>query len=103
MDRTNRNCHGFSTRPEIYGTCGPSPEIIPDQVRWIGTLSFLSSAAFFEFLFASTRTVVIPSHLRGFPNRGVPAKLDLAVFVLFKARPPTHLFFRIIDQSIPLL
>jgi len=65
--------------------------------------SSLSSAAFFEFLSAPTRTVVIPSHLRGFPNWGVPAKLDLAVFVLFKARPPTHLFFRIVDQSIPLL
>ena len=67
------------------------------------TLSSLSSAAFFEFLSAPTRTGLIPSHLRGFPNWGVPAKLDLAVFVLFKARPPTHLFFRIIDQSIPLL
>src|SRR2546421_12343 len=66
-------------------------------------LSSLSSAAFFEFLSAPTRTALIPSHLRGFPNWGVPAKLDLAVFVLFKARPPTHLFFRIIDQSIPLL
>src|SRR5213082_3400941 len=73
------------------------------KVDMDATLSSLSSAAFFEFLSAPTRTALIPSHLRGFPNWGVPAKLDLAVFVLFKARPPTHLFFRIIDQSIPLL
>src|SRR5260221_13340961 len=41
------------------------------HARWIWTLSSLSSAAFFEFLSAPTRTGLIPSHPRGFPNWGV--------------------------------
>src|SRR6267378_540047 len=37
MDRTNRNCNWFSTRPEVYGTYGQSPEIVPDQATALAT------------------------------------------------------------------